>query len=81
MMPPAEGAAMASHEGQIRTRLRCSKCGADGLATWDVGAQIDPRRPLGGLARVSGGFFVRGADETGQIEIACIKCGGTPGQH
>lgn len=51
------------------TTLHCPACGSEGRASWE-----DSEEGAGTLVRISGGFFVRGSDERGQLEIACLKC-------
>ena len=51
------------------TTLVCPKCGAEGRASWEDGGDAG-----GTLVRISAGFFVRGSDDDGQLEIACLRC-------
>jgi len=51
------------------TTLVCPNCGAEGRAAWETADEAG-----GTLVRISSGFFVRGSDGEGHLEIACLKC-------
>jgi hypothetical protein len=57
---------------QYGTRLHCSHCDTHGYATWEVNDQS--AGAIGTIIRITPGFFVRGSDQQGGIEIACLKC-------
>ena len=59
---------------QLGTRLQCPHCKTAGYATWDAAEDMGPDGS-GTMIRVTSGFFVRGTDKQGNLEIACLKCG------
>lgn len=66
----------AKSREQAGTRLHCTHCDTHGYATWEANGQdADSGTGISGtMIRITPGFFVRGTDQQGAIEIACLKC-------
>ncbi len=68
---------MSTHshaKAQYGTRLHCSRCDSHGYATWEANDDGAGLSSLGTMIRITQGFYLRGTDKQGGIEIACLKC-------
>ncbi len=59
---------------QYGTRLHCARCNSHGYATWETSEKDAQANALGTIVRITPGFFIRGTDKQGAIEIVCLKC-------
>ncbi len=67
-----------SGRDQFSTRLKCSRCDADGHALWEENSEVSNAGPMGALIRISDNFILRmPRGPQGQPEIACKTCGTT----
>jgi DNA-directed RNA polymerase subunit RPC12/RpoP len=67
-----------SRREQFHTKLKCSRCGADGHAVWEDHGGSHREGPLGALVSISENFIQRAPrSHLGLPEIACKSCGHT----